>query len=134
MNITLPEPDAAARAHSEKVAAHVCRLIDINGGWLSLHDYMQAVLYAPGLGYYMAGTQKFGSDGDFITASELTPLYAQAWAAPIGAALIQSHTTLPAGGGGCPDTNPRPPSAATPFEKGAMAGEGEGRTFTPSPP
>ncbi|MCL2309240.1 MAG: SAM-dependent methyltransferase [Proteobacteria bacterium] len=92
MNTTLPEPDAAARAHSEKVAAHVRSLLDANGGWLSLHDYMQAVLYAPGLGYYMAGTRKFGDGGDFVTSSELTPLYAQTWAAPISAALAQARS------------------------------------------
>ncbi|MDR0770456.1 MAG: zinc-dependent peptidase [Burkholderiales bacterium] len=42
------------------------------------------------------------------------------------------YSLLPCGGG-CPDTNPRPPSAATPFEKGAMAEEGEVRSFPPSP-
>ncbi|MDR2172790.1 MAG: SAM-dependent methyltransferase [Burkholderiales bacterium] len=87
MNTTLPEPDIAAHAHSEKVAAYVRRLLDVGGGWLSLHDYIQAVLYAPGLGYYMAGTQKFGDGGDFVTSSELSPLYAQTWAGPISAAI-----------------------------------------------
>ncbi|MGH8702720.1 MAG: class I SAM-dependent methyltransferase, partial [Burkholderiales bacterium] len=32
-------------------------------------------LYAPGLGYYMAGARKLGRDGDFVTAPELSRLY-----------------------------------------------------------
>ncbi|MDR2710103.1 MAG: SAM-dependent methyltransferase, partial [Burkholderiales bacterium] len=100
MNEALPEPDAAARAHSEKVAAHVRELIDAGGGWLSLHDYIQAVLYAPALGYYMAGTQKFGDGGDFVTAPELTPLYAQTWATPISAAMQRGAPSILELGGG----------------------------------
>jgi SAM-dependent MidA family methyltransferase len=38
---------------------------------------MKFALYEPGLGYYSAGTRKFGADGDFITAPDLTPLYAR---------------------------------------------------------
>ena len=40
-------------------------------------DFMQQALYAPKVGYYSAGLQKFGLDGDFITAPELTPLFGQ---------------------------------------------------------
>ena len=44
---------------------------------------MQLVLYAPQLGYYAAGARKFGdsaSGGDFVTAPEISPLFAQALA------------------------------------------------------
>ncbi|MBD3610765.1 MAG: SAM-dependent methyltransferase, partial [Gammaproteobacteria bacterium] len=34
-------------------------------------------LYAPGLGYYSAGSSKFGEAGDFITAPEISPLFSQ---------------------------------------------------------
>jgi SAM-dependent MidA family methyltransferase len=37
--------------------------------------FMQMALYTPGEGYYSSGLQKFGSQGDFITAPELTPLF-----------------------------------------------------------
>lgn len=37
--------------------------------------YMQQALYAPGVGYYAAGSHKFGKEGDFITAPELSPLF-----------------------------------------------------------
>ena len=32
-----------------------------NQGWLSFADWMDAALYAPGLGYYAAGARKFGA-------------------------------------------------------------------------
>lgn len=38
---------------------------------------MQQALYAPGLGYYSGGLQKFGAAGDFITAPEVSPLFSQ---------------------------------------------------------
>lgn len=43
-------------------------------------EFMHQALYAPNLGYYSSATQKFGKDGDFITAPELTPLFGQALA------------------------------------------------------
>ncbi len=39
--------------------------------------FMERCLYAPGLGYYSAGRTKFGAAGDFVTAPELGPLFAQ---------------------------------------------------------
>lgn len=38
---------------------------------------MAMALYQPGLGYYAAGSQKFGVSGDFITSPEVSPLFAQ---------------------------------------------------------
>ncbi len=46
-------------------------------GAITFADFMQQALYTPNLGYYSAGLQKFGVGGDFITAPELTPLFAQ---------------------------------------------------------
>jgi len=40
---------------------------------ISFAEYMQRALYAPGVGYYSSGRQKFGAGGDFITAPELSP-------------------------------------------------------------
>lgn len=36
---------------------------------------MQQVLYAQGLGYYVAGARKFGAEGDFVTAPEISSLF-----------------------------------------------------------
>ena len=83
----LPEPDAAARAHSARVRAAVVAAIDARGGFLPMRDYVELVLYAPGLGYYAAGAHKLGAAGDFTTAPELTPLFAQALAAPVAEIL-----------------------------------------------
>ena len=41
---------------------------------------MALALYAPGLGYYMAGARKLGRDGDFVTAPEISPLFGRALA------------------------------------------------------
>ena len=54
---------------------------------MPLADYLQQVLYAPGLGYYAAGARKFGAAGDFVTAPELTPLYGAALAVQVDAVL-----------------------------------------------
>ena len=79
----LPPPSRDARAHGDRVLAHVAASIHKAGGWISFADYMAEVLYAPGLGYYAAGAQKFGAAGDFITAPELTPLFGTALAATV---------------------------------------------------
>src|SRR5664279_1617411 len=88
----LPEPDPDARAHSARVADAARREIAEAGGWISFARYMQHVLYAPGLGYYVAGARKFGADGDFVTAPELTPLFAQALAVQVAAILAVTAT------------------------------------------
>ncbi|MBI3771888.1 MAG: SAM-dependent methyltransferase [Gammaproteobacteria bacterium] len=38
---------------------------------------MELALYAPGLGYYVAGARKFGEAGDYVTAPEISPLFAR---------------------------------------------------------
>ncbi|MCA0403577.1 MAG: SAM-dependent methyltransferase [Proteobacteria bacterium] len=50
----------------------------LKDGPMSFADFMQQALYDPFAGYYSAGLQKLGKDGDFITAPELTPLFAAA--------------------------------------------------------
>lgn len=69
----LPEPDAESARHADKVAAHLRELI--GAGSISFAEFMQAVLYAPGLGYYVAGSRKFGADGDFVTAPEVSDVF-----------------------------------------------------------
>lgn len=50
-------------------------------------DFMHAALYANQYGYYRCGTQKFGKQGDFITAPELSPLFSRCLAVPIAKTL-----------------------------------------------
>jgi SAM-dependent MidA family methyltransferase len=86
----LPAPTADALAHSQRVAAHLRALIDAAGGWISFAQFMEAALYAPGLGYYAAGAMKFGAAGDFVTAPEMTPLFGRTLAHAIAPVLAET--------------------------------------------
>lgn len=81
--IELPEPDEVARTHSDRLCALIIENIRTAGGVISFADYMNSALYEPGLGYYMAGSAKFGGEGDFITAPEVSPLFGQSVAVQI---------------------------------------------------
>lgn len=83
----LPVPDAAQCAHEERVTAHLRGIIDAAGGAISFHEFMHQVLYAPGLGYYSAGARKFGAAGDFVTAPEISSLFAECLAGHVAAVL-----------------------------------------------
>ena len=72
---SLPEPDALSAAHAERVAAYIREQIAAGGGTIGFAEFMQHALYAPGLGYYVAGTTKFGPAGDFVTAPEVSSLF-----------------------------------------------------------
>jgi SAM-dependent MidA family methyltransferase len=72
----LPAPGPEAAAHSERLQAHILAEIAAGGGALGFGRYMELALYAPGLGYYSAGQHKLGAGGDFVTAPELSPLFA----------------------------------------------------------
>ncbi len=74
---SLPEPDASAQQHSQNLLQHIIQQIQVSGGEIDFEKYMQLALYAPGLGYYSAGLHKFGAQGDFITAPEISPLFGQ---------------------------------------------------------
>jgi SAM-dependent MidA family methyltransferase len=51
--------------------------IDEAGGRIGFDRYMDLALYAPGLGYYSGPTPKLGASGDFVTAPEVSPLFAR---------------------------------------------------------
>ena len=87
----LPVPSPDALAHSQRVTTHLQSLIDDAGGWIPFSRYMEAALYAPGLGYYAAGAMKFGAAGDFVTAPEMTPLFGRTLAQAIAPVLAETH-------------------------------------------
>jgi len=68
-------PDAAAAEHSRRLLDSIRDEAAAHGGLLPFDRYMELALYAPGLGYYVAGTRKLGPQGDFTTAPELSPLF-----------------------------------------------------------
>ncbi|WP_298607855.1 SAM-dependent methyltransferase [uncultured Thiothrix sp.] len=74
---TLPTPSVEALAHSQQLKTIICQKIQAQGGQISFHDFMQAALYEPGLGYYVAGLRKIGAEGDFVTAPEISALFSQ---------------------------------------------------------
>lgn len=71
----LPAPSTHALATSAELSALIRREIETAGGSIPFSRYMERCLYQPGLGYYSAGSRKFGAAGDFITAPEITPLF-----------------------------------------------------------
>lgn len=76
----LPELDPRERAHVANVQDELRARIARAGGWIAFDEYMDCVLYAPGLGYYSAGATKFGAAGDFVTAPQISDLFARAFA------------------------------------------------------
>ncbi len=72
---SLPIPSDDLQAHSQRLVSRIREDIDANGGLVTFAHYMQLALYAPGLGYYSAGSRKFGVGGDFVTAPEISPLF-----------------------------------------------------------
>lgn len=86
---SLPAPDPASAAHSARAAEHLRTRIAAAGGSISFAEFMHEVLYAPGLGYYSAGSRKFGADGDFVTAPEISPVFGRVLARQCAAVLAQ---------------------------------------------
>jgi SAM-dependent MidA family methyltransferase len=78
--LDLPAPSADALAVSNALGAQIRAEIARAGGWIDFARYMELALYAPGLGYYSAGSAKLGAGGDFVTAPELSDLLARALA------------------------------------------------------
>ncbi|MGB3430328.1 class I SAM-dependent methyltransferase [Achromobacter sp.] len=96
----LPALAPAAQEHSAAAAAHLRATIAAHGGWLSFDHWMAQALYAPGLGYYAAGNVKLADAdddvrapaGDFVTAPQLTPLFARTLARQAAQVLRQTQT------------------------------------------
>jgi len=74
------------------LAAAIVQTIEAGGGAIPFAEYMRLALYAPGLGYYRAGSEKFGAAGDFVTAPEVSPLFG-------GVVARQAAEVLEASGG-----------------------------------
>jgi len=76
----LPPPQPEAAQHSAQLAEHIATTIANESDWIPFSRYMELALYAPGMGYYTAGSRKFGHEGDFITAPEISPMFARCFA------------------------------------------------------
>jgi SAM-dependent MidA family methyltransferase len=87
----LPHPSPDALAHGQRVTEHIRATIDAHAGWIDFAQYMNLALYTPGLGYYAAGSAKFGAAGDFVTAPELSPLFGRTLALQIAAIVRETQ-------------------------------------------
>ena len=95
----LPPPPPEAAVHSRRLAEHIAGTLVAEGDWIPFSRYMELVLYAPGLGYYAAGARKFGEEGDFVTAPEISPMFAKCLA-------LQARQVLQATGGSILELGP----------------------------
>lgn len=77
-SVSMPALSREMAEHGIEVLAAVRERIEAGGGWLAFDDYLRVVMYAPGLGYYSAGAEKFGPGGDFVTAPEISGLFGRA--------------------------------------------------------
>ena len=100
--MNLPTPDADALAYSAALKRHIVDDIAAAGGWIGFDRFMDLALYAPAMGYYSGGARKFGAAGDFVTAPEISPLFARTLATQavqIMAASAQQIVEVGAGSG-----------------------------------
>ncbi|GMR00708.1 MAG: SAM-dependent methyltransferase [Gammaproteobacteria bacterium] len=84
---TLAEPDNEAKRRSQLLTQLIKKKCDQADGRIRFSEYMDTALYQPGLGYYNGGLQKFGHEGDFITAPEVSPLFGQCLAGQVAEVL-----------------------------------------------
>jgi len=89
MAATLPLPDPDALALSQRLSDLIRQEMRAEGGRMPFSRFMERCLYAPGMGYYSAGSTKFGEAGDFITAPELGPLFATCVATAVAPVMQQ---------------------------------------------
>ncbi|WP_430432618.1 class I SAM-dependent methyltransferase [Methyloversatilis sp.] len=97
--MSLPQPDSDAVEHSQRLLGQIRDEI-ARTGWMPFSRYMECALYAPGLGYYSGALQKFGRDGDFVTAPELTPLFGRSLARQLAELMALSAPHLIEAGAG----------------------------------
>lgn len=91
---TLPTPSRDAQKHSLQLQTLIQQAIKKAGGWIDFAQFMQLALYAPQLGYYSAGNQKFGTGGDFVTAPEISALFGQTLAQQVAQILALSRGSI----------------------------------------
>ena len=86
---SLPRPDRPSLEQSRRVADYISQRIDEAAGSISFAEFMHHALYAPGLGHYTAGCTKFGEEGDYVTAPEVSPIFGRVLARQCAEVLEQ---------------------------------------------
>ena len=94
-SLSLPLPGPAELDHVERMRARLLADLREAGGHWPFSVFMHEALYAPGLGYYAAGTRKFGAEGDFITAPETSPVFGGCLARQVAEVFGELHRQAP---------------------------------------
>ncbi|NKB77213.1 MAG: class I SAM-dependent methyltransferase [Gammaproteobacteria bacterium] len=79
-NRMLADPPLVLQKRSSQLVQDIKENIAAHQGWIGFDSFMHQALYTSDLGYYAGGMQKFGEDGDFITAPMLGDFFAFALA------------------------------------------------------
>ncbi|HLE65798.1 MAG TPA: SAM-dependent methyltransferase [Burkholderiales bacterium] len=95
----LPRPDPDALAASRTLLERIAAELSAHGNWISFARYMEMTLHEPGLGYYSGGSAKLGGGGDFVTAPELSALFARTLARQVAELLGPGDSLLEFGAG-----------------------------------
>ncbi|MDH4380726.1 MAG: class I SAM-dependent methyltransferase, partial [Gammaproteobacteria bacterium] len=95
----LPDPSPPELALSAELRLRIVNEIKANDGFLPFDRYMSLALFEPGLGYYMNGSRKFGAEGDFVTAPEISPLFGRTLARQWRSVSAYGDTIIEFGGG-----------------------------------
>jgi SAM-dependent MidA family methyltransferase len=90
----LPIPNAESQALSQQLADLIQKKIEDSHGWIDFATFMQMALYTPNLGYYAGGAKKFGQGGDFVTAPEISPLFAKTLALQASQVLTPDDSNI----------------------------------------
>jgi SAM-dependent MidA family methyltransferase len=83
-----PAPSASDLERHQALVRLIRDEIDSTGA-IPFSRFMALALYAPALGYYSAAQSKFGEGGDFVTAPELSPLFARCLANQVAQIVAQ---------------------------------------------
>jgi SAM-dependent MidA family methyltransferase len=95
----MPALSPEEEGHSRAITALIRDRIRAAGGWIPFEQYMELALYAPGLGYYSAGSVKLGAGGDFVTAPEISDLFSRCVARQCAQVLAGGGEILELGAG-----------------------------------
>jgi len=87
MSPSLPPPEGDAAVASRRLQDLICAEAEAAGGVLSFERFMELALYAPRFGYYTGGARKFGREGDFVTAPEISELFSRCLANQVAQVL-----------------------------------------------
>lgn len=95
----LPVPETALLAKSNALRDRIRHAIEAAGGQISFADFMQRALYDPADGYYTSLMRDIGKQGDFTTAPEVSPLFAQCFVSQVKETGLRHVLEIGAGTG-----------------------------------